>query len=41
MAINTNELMRGNKVIVGKDSDWEEVAVIDDIFNGIVGLQGR
>ena len=41
MAINTNELMRGNKVIVGKDSDWEEVVVIDEIFDGIVGLQGR
>lgn len=39
--INTNELMRGNKVIVGKDSDWEEVVVIDEIFDGIVGLQGR
>lgn len=41
MAINTNELMRGNKVIVGKGSDWEEIAVIDEIFDGIVGLQGR
>lgn len=41
MAINTNELMRGNKVIVGKDSDWEEIVVIDEIFDGIVGLQGR
>ncbi len=39
--IDTNELMRGNKVIVGKGSDWEEVVVIDEIFNGIVGLQGR
>ena len=39
--INTNELMRGNKVIVGKGSDWEEVVVIDEIFDGIVGLQGR
>ena len=41
MAINTNELMRGNKVIVGKGSDWEEIVVIDEIFDGIVGLQGR
>ena len=39
--INTKELMRGNKVIVGKGSDWEEVVVIDEIFDGIVGLQGR
>ena len=39
--INTGELMRGNKVIVGKGSDWEEVVVIDEIFDGIVGLQGR
>ena len=41
MAINTNELMRGNKVIIGKGSDWEEIVVVDEIFNGIVGLQGR
>ena len=41
MAINTNELMRGNKVIIGKCSDWEEIVVVDEIFNGIVGLQGR
>ncbi len=39
--INTNELMCGNKVIVGKGSEWEKVVVIDEIFNGIVGLQGR
>lgn len=39
--INTNELMRGNKVIVGKGSDWEEIVVIDEMFDGIVGLQGR
>lgn len=39
--INTSELMRGNKVIVGKGSDWEEVVVIDEIFDSIVGLQGR
>lgn len=39
--IDTKELMRGNKVIVGKDSDWEEIVVIDEIFDGIVGLQGR
>ena len=41
MAINTNELMRGNKVIIGKGSDLEEIAVIDEIFEGIVSLQGR
>ena len=41
MAINTNELMRGNKVIVGKGTDWEEIVVIDEMFDGIVGLQGR
>lgn len=41
MAINTNELMRGNKVIIGNGSDWEEIVVVDEIFNGIVGLQGR
>lgn len=41
MAINTNELMRGNKVIVGKGSDWEAIVVIDEIFEGIVSLQGR
>ena len=41
MAINTKELMRGNKVIVGKGSDWEEIVVVDEIFDGIVGLQGR
>lgn len=41
MAINTNELMRGNKVIIGKGSDLEEIVVIDEIFDGIVGLQGR
>ena len=33
--------MRGNKVIVGKGSDWEEIVVVDEIFDGIVGLQGR
>lgn len=41
MAINTNELMRGNKVVFCKDSDLEEIVVIDEIFDGIVGLQGR
>ena len=39
--IDTKELMRGNNVIIGKDSDWEEVVVIDEILDGIVGLQGR
>jgi hypothetical protein len=41
MAINTNELMRGNKVIFCKGSVLEEIVVIDEIFDGIVGLQGR
>ena len=39
--INTKELMLGNKVIVGKGSDWEEIVVIDEVFDGIVGLKGR
>lgn len=39
--INTDELMRGNKVFFCKGSDLEEVVVIDGIFDGIVGLQGR
>lgn len=39
--INTNELMRGNKVIVGKGSDWEEIAIIDEIFDNAVSLYGR
>ena len=33
--------MRGNKVIFCKDSALEEVVVVDEIFDGIVGLQGR
>ena len=39
--IDTNELMRGNKVIVGKGSDWEEIAIVDEIFDIAVSLQGR
>ena len=41
--MDTKELMRGNKVIVGKGSDWEEIVVVDGIFDGIVclRLQGR
>ena len=39
--INTNELMRGNKAIIGKGRDWEEVVVVDEVFDGVVGLQGR
>lgn len=39
--IDTNELMRGNKVIVGKGSDWEEIAIIDEIFDNAISLQGR
>lgn len=41
MMINTNELMRGNKVIVGKGTDLEEIAIIDEIFDFVVSLQGR
>lgn len=39
--IDTKELMRGNKVIVGKGSDWEEIAIVDEIFDIAVSLQGR
>lgn len=39
--INTNELMRGNKVFFCKGSDLEEIVVIDEIFDNIVCLQGR
>lgn len=39
--IDTKELMRGNKVIVGKGSDWEEIAIVDEIFDNAVSLQGR
>lgn len=39
--IDTKELMRGNKVIVGKGSDWEEMAIVDEIFDVAVSLQGR
>lgn len=39
--IDTKELMRGNLMIIGKGTDWEEIVVVDEIFDGIVGLQGR
>ena len=39
--INTNELMRGNKVIVGKGSDFEKVCIIDEIMYNVVSLKGR
>lgn len=39
--MNTNDLMRGNKVIVGKGYDWEELVVIDEIFENAVSLKGR
>ena len=39
--MDTNELMRGNKAIFCKDSDLEEIVVVDEIFDNSVGLQGR
>ena len=39
--IDTNELMRGNLLIVGKGTDWEEIAIVDEIFDIAVSLQGR
>ena len=39
--IDTKELMRGNKVIFGKGTDLEEIAIIDEIFYNVVSLQGR
>lgn len=39
--IDSNELMRGNVAIVGKGTDWEEIAIIDEIFDFAVSLQGR
>lgn len=39
--IDTKELMRGNLMIVGKGTDWEQVCVIDEIMYNVVSLQGR
>ena len=39
--INTNELMRGNLMIVGKGTDWEQVCIIDEIMYNVVSLHGR
>lgn len=39
--IDTNELMRGNLLIVGKGTDWEQVCIIDEIMYNVVSLQGR
>lgn len=39
--IDTNELMRGNLLIVGKGTDWEQTCVIDEIMYNVVSLQGR
>lgn len=39
--IDTNELMRGNLMIVGKGTDWEQVCVIDEIMYNVVSLYGR
>lgn len=39
--IDTKELMRGNLMIVGKGTDWEQVCIIDEIMYNVVSLQGR
>ena len=39
--IDTKELMRGNLMIVGKGTDWEQVCVIDEIMYNVVSLYGR
>lgn len=39
--IDTNELMRGNLMIVGKGTDWEQVCIIDEIMYNVVSLHGR
>lgn len=39
--INTKELMRGNLMIIGKGTDFEQVCVIDEIMYDVVSLQGR
>lgn len=39
--INVKELMRGNYLIVGKNTDWEEVCIINEIYADVVALQGR
>lgn len=39
--INSNELMRGNVAIVDKGTIVEEIAIIDEIFDFVVSLQGR
>lgn len=39
--IDTNELMRGNLLIAGKGTDWEQVCIIDEIMYNVVSLQGR
>lgn len=39
--IDTKELMRGNLMIIGKGTDWEQVCVIDEIMYNVVSLYGR
>lgn len=39
--IDTKELMRGNLMVVGKGTDWEQVCVIDEIMYNVVSLYGR
>lgn len=39
--IDTKELMRGNLMIIGKGTDWEQVCIIDEIMYNVVSLYGR
>ena len=39
--IDTKDLMRGNLMIIGKGTDWEQVCIIDEIMYNVVSLQGR
>ena len=39
--IDTKDLMRGNLMIIGKGTDWEQVCVIDEIMYNVVSLYGR
>lgn len=39
--IDTKELMRGNLMIIGKGTDFEQVCIIDEIMYNVVSLQGR
>lgn len=39
--IDTKDLMRGNLMIIGKGTDWEQVCIIDEIMYNVVSLYGR